>query len=289
MLLRLDPSIPRVWRSPSSLQFGIQSTRVVLTELTLAQERLIQALESGISREGLVMLGARDGVRAKDVDVMLARLTPVLETQPAATEQSHVIVVGRGPTAESVTQVLRGSGVRVTLVASADAGMPDHVDVAVAIGHFVLDPRLHGLWLRRDIPHLPVVFGDTHVRMGPFVEPGASACLHCIELHAVDADPAWPAIASQLLGRRASTETPLLAIETAGRVARAVIDRLDGASSITNSIRLSASTGRLSRETVLPHPECGCLVLQGNGSARADQSDSAPELPTKERRSAARA
>ena len=87
------------------------------------------------------------------------------------------------------------------------------------VGHYVLEPARHRRWLRRDIPHLPVVFSDGEIRVGPLVEPGHGPCLYCLELARVDEDPAWPAIACQLVGRDAPTETARASIDVATHVA----------------------------------------------------------------------
>ena len=93
------------------------------------------------------------------------------------------------------------------------------------VAHHVVRPARYGYWLRRDVPHLAVVFGDTTLTVGPFVQPGAEApCLCCLDLARQDADPAWQAIATQLAYRPPSSEEPVARLLGAA-VAGSAIDR----------------------------------------------------------------
>jgi bacteriocin biosynthesis cyclodehydratase domain-containing protein len=131
------------------------------------------------------------------------------------------------------------------------------------VAHYVLDPEVHGQWLRRDIPHLPVVYADTRVAIGPVVEPGVGPCLYCLQRYRTDADAAWPAIASQLWGRRSLLESPLVVLEAAALVTRLALERVRSGEPAAEhrTLHLSGETGRVEGEVVLPHPECGCTGI----------------------------
>ena len=75
-----------------------------------------------------------------------------------------------GPTVERIATRSLSAGVRVAVGASTPPTTT--CDLGIAVGHYVLDPESYGFWLRRDLPHLPVVFGDDSVTIGPLVEPG---------------------------------------------------------------------------------------------------------------------
>ena len=257
MVLRLDPQLPVVWRTPTSLQFGVTRPSVVLHELDLASEKMIAALSSGISRSGLDMIARSAGATEAAVDALLTRLRPVmLRPKPAA--PAPVVVAGSGLLADRVAQLLAGAGVPVLLARTVAAAEAAQASFAVVIGSYVLDPALHGLWLRRDVAHLPVILGDSSVAIGPLVEPGRTACLYCLQRHATDADPAWPAIASQLWGRASAAETPLVASEVAAIVARLVLS----GRAPSDQIVLDVDSGLQSRQSFAVHPDCGCLALQ---------------------------
>jgi bacteriocin biosynthesis cyclodehydratase domain-containing protein len=259
MVLQLDPSLPLVWRTPTSLQFGVTRPTVVLDELDLASEKMIAALSSGISRSGLGMIGRSAGANDAQIDSLLARLRPVL-LEPATREVHSVVVTGVGRFAERLAALLAGSGIHVLVAHTAEAAEGATGELAIAVGHFVLDPVLHGLWLRRDVPHLPAVLGDSSIAIGPFVEPGLTACLYCLQRHASDGDPAWPTIAAQLWGRRSPADTELMASEAAAIVARDVLARLAGVAGVrSDQLVIEAATGAQSSRRFEVHPECGCI------------------------------
>ena len=258
MVLKLDPRYPIVWRSPSSLQVGVDPAIVRLDDVTELQERMLAALAVGVSLPGLAMIAhGSNGER----DALVRTLSPVLlhDGQRAA---ASVALSGAGPAVEAITSALADSGVHLDVAADA-AGLADsRPDLAILVHDFVAPPSLHSLWLRRDVPHLPVVFSDGGVTIGPIVEPGSGPCLLCLELHRRDADPAWPAIATQLLGRRATADSAVLVLEAAAITSRMALDRIEGGQGAARSVRVDALTGR--RDTVQwqPHPECGCRGIE---------------------------
>jgi bacteriocin biosynthesis cyclodehydratase domain-containing protein len=271
MVLKLDPRFPLVWRSPNSLQLGVDAPVVVLDQVSSAQERLVAALVSGVGRSGLDMIAHSDPAAVCDVDELLSVVEPALlrATPPEAT----IAVEGSGITADRIRTLIDPSG-------SA---------FAVIVAHHVIEPEQHGRWLRRDVPHLPIVYGDAVVRIGPIVEPGTGPCLYCLELHRTDADPAWPAIATQLWGRVARTETRLVAGEVAAIAARTVLARLAaGRPGPATSIELDTSTGERVSKRWERHPDCLCrldLSEARPGSARASARPHGP-TPSSPRRGA---
>lgn len=268
MLLQLDPLVPLVWRTTSTLQFGIDRPRLVLEELGPFDELLISALRSGTPRSALFALARRERVDASRVHDLLALLDGVLlplsgRPQPA---QRTVVVDGEGPTAERLNTELAEAGIATAWGLPA----PARPDLVVLIAHYALPPRRYGRWLRADVPHLPIVFGDSGVRIGPLVQPGAGPCLFCIDLSRTDEDPAWPTLASQLQGRTAPGEQShsarLAAALTTGLVTAWLTARSGGGGQAagdrwaTTSVHIGAD-GWVSRAEHRPHAECGCRAL----------------------------
>lgn len=280
MVLRLDPRATLVWRDPFSLQFGVDPARVVLREVSSSEERMIAALASGVSRSGLAMIAQSSGAVERDIDSLLMRLDPLLVDDDEPTGPRTVSIAGSGPTVDRIADTLAQSGIRVLVSGRATT---DDCDLGLAVGHYVLDPDSYGFWLRRDLPHLPIVFGDETVTIGPLVEPGSTACLYCLEHHRRDADASWSAIASQLWGRRSSSETPLVSHEVAAIACRVITRRLalDGPSpgvTAATSLRLRVDTGETTRREWMPHPDCGCIRLP-----ETDQASEASEVSERRR------
>ncbi len=285
MVLKLDTDIPLVWRNPFDLQFGIEPVRVVLRDVSNAQERMIAALRSGISPAGLQMVARTAGAAEDELPRLLDSLRPVLAASGAGSPRAAaatIAIAGAGPTVQRIAHGLGESGHRVLVTPSVD---DRECDLGIAVGSYVLDPAVHGFWLRRDLPHLPVVFGDTGAMIGPMIEPGVGPCLYCIERYRTEADPVWPAIASQLWGRKSPAETPLLSQEVAVRVIRLVLARLRGTvAPAATSTRLSTESGRAELKTWSPHLECGCVELasaapRGSGSPDAAGRGDSPPRP----------
>lgn len=267
MILKLDPRLPLVWRSPSSVQLGVDPAVVRFDDVTDMQERILAALAVGVSEPGLAMI-AREAIEERDA--MLERLAPALAAPERVEARPTVAVSGTEPLVTAVSTVLAESGIRVVAAADPDELTVASPDLAILEGHFVLAPELHAFWLRRDVPHIPVVFSDTGVEVGPVIEPGDGPCLLCIELHRRDADPAWPAIATQLLGRRSRAASAVLVAEATATVSRMTVRRLDTGTPPARSVRIDAASGDVLSRDWAVHPECGCRGIQHLVSAGAD-------------------
>ena len=273
MVLRLDPRFPLIWRTPQSLQLGLDRPRVVLQEVSHADEMVIAALVTGVSSSGARMIGRSAGLDDHGFAGLMRALEPALEPalEDAVTQivPVSVVVTGDGETARLIRALLRASGVAIL------ADEPEaHPEIAVLVAHFVIEPEDHGRWLRRDIPHLAVVFGDETVRVGPIIRPGAGPCLYCLERHRTDSDSAWPAMASQLWRRRSDLDSSLIAQEVATTVARLVFTHRmphriesptarDNAAAIDDAaaIEIDAATGARMLREWRSHPDCGCGSL----------------------------
>lgn len=247
MVLKLADGVPVVWRSPAAIQVGADRPLIVIDDVSAAHERLLAALEAGVSETGFRMMARTAG---EDPQRLLDRLGPALarvdEPRPRAA------VYGSGPLAEELVRQL---------------GRADDPELVVLVGAWVLAPAEHGVWLRRDVPHLPVVVGDD-VIVGPLVRPGAGPCLHCVDLARRDADPAWPAIATQLHGRPAPVLSRTAVAEAAAFAVRRLGEDPAGAAPGT-SWRLDPRDGSVSVAGWERHPECSCAAPPGSDWAPA--------------------
>ncbi|PFG40741.1 ThiF family protein [Georgenia soli] len=159
-----------------------------------------------------------------------------------------------------------------------DAPTGTRPDVVVAVSAGVADPVKLLPLLREDVVHLPVVAGDVDVAVGPLVVPGRSPCTRCLDLHRTDADPAWPALATQL---RASPSPPVsshLAQLGSAVAANQVLAQVDGRELVADGT--SIEVGGLSPlPLVRPwtvHPACGCSGVGQEDIARPQPAPSRP-------------
>ena len=250
MVLQLDPTIPSVWRTPTSLQFGVAPVRAVLSEVGATTERMIGALELGTTSRALEVLGGVDAAHE-----LLHQLGSMVHETTAVDDRREPpeIRIRSG----AITAIRAHLGV---LVPDAIAwSTPGSRRPGLLIVDHVVAPAEHLAWVRSDRPHLAVIIGESSITVGPFVRPGVTACLRCRDLHRTDADAAWPAIASQLLSAPAAAGgDPVLLAEAlaigVGAVARGAGPGADTAVSIS-------ADGERVFAAVRPHPSCGCFGL----------------------------
>lgn len=278
MLLRLDQRYPIVWRTPTSLQIGAEQAIARLDTISTAVEHLLGAVIAGISREELDELAVRVGADRPEVESFLTDIAPALLSPEPQRDMPIWTVDGQGSTADGIRSLLLREG----FAEATDPDVERPPDLAVVVATHVIDPRRYVRWLSLDIPHLAVVYTDVGVQIGPLVEPGAGPCLHCIALEHTDADPAWPAMASQLLGQPSLAEREPLVSEVSARVARIVTARLtDGANDLASaSLRIDGFrvTGHLIAHR--PHPDCGCRSLSGTANVPAVAANDPSAQPT---------
>jgi hypothetical protein len=196
-----------------------------------------------------------------------------------------VVVDGHAPTAQRIGGLLGELGIDVSwrgAPASTDDQAADAADLAVIVGYYALPPERYGRWLRRDIPHLPVVFSDTEIRVGPLIEPGSGPCLGCLELSHIDTDAAWPAIAIQLLALPEVVEDVGQQIEVSALVAGWVIDRLtaDRPGSGTTAAIITSATGVVTLREHQRHERCGCRSLTEIGISPSACAVATPSTPS---------
>jgi len=281
---------------------------VVLRDAGDLEIGLITALRHGAGVETLRTIGTGLGGAVVDVERVLAALEPAFEPRPdgspavgapagsraesprapagsrEARESRVVMVDADGVLRERLIADLTALGYQASTPPSAD-GASGHDEraanrtaLSVVAATWAIPPARHLPWLRRDVPHLAVVFDDTGVRVGPLVEPGDGPCLRCLDLARRDADSAWPAIAAQLTRRPAATYTLRAALDAAALAAAIVDDRI-----VHGATGLAAASVTLGRWGALPrrrrhdpHPECGCRAPGGTATAPVRLDDHRP-------------
>lgn len=248
----------------------------MLDSVSNADERMLSALVGGATRSALAHVADAAGATPDEVEALLQRVAPALVPATPTHQLGDVVVTGIGAAAERIRYALDERGL---LQREVVHGL--RPDLAVIVAHFVVDPADRARWLSLDVPHVTVLLGDRGVRLGPTVEPGVTPCLHCLELERRDADPAWPAIASQLWGRAAGVDTPLFAGELTSHVVRLVEARLaSGPAGDAVSLSIDAATGVHTTRAWSLHPECGCAVPPGSDSAGAPRPAAGPGTTT---------
>lgn len=146
------------------------------------------------------------------------------------------------------------------------AGRECGVSVLVGVGEperEVIDP-----WMRSGRPHLLLRLVEGCATIGPFVVPGGTACLRCIDAHHADLDPAWPLLVTQYARASARDRPvgvpepvdPLLAGVATAWAAREVVTHAEGRTPgcVSTTLRFHPDLSALETHTWLRHPHCGC-------------------------------
>jgi hypothetical protein len=137
-------------------------------------------------------------------------------------------------------------------------------DLVILVDHAVADSPAADHLLTADIPHLSVVVREIDVLVGPFVIPGHTSCLRCLDLHRTDADPTWPRLLVQYLGTRelpAPPQESVLATLAASLACLQVLTHLDGhavPAAAGATLETSLPDGLMLRRPWPVHPDCGC-------------------------------
>jgi len=301
---RLKSHVRPLRRGPGSLQLGLHpDAGVVLDGLTDAEIAVVEALDGSLDISALYAAAAVAGVaagRLSDLIATLDRQRLLVDTTDhdhvAARSGQHVVISADGDLPWALADLLRAGGVgRVTVGTNAvDAldlelrghrsdGAPDRAgrqpaafgsvsglpDLVVLAAMGAIRPDAGEPWLRRGIPHLPLVVQGHRVQVGPLIMGGDGPCLSCLDLHRRDRDAAWPALMFQLAssgplmaGSPVTLESTLSAM-TIGAAAMIVHSCLDGQPVSGNlSLEISLPWPTIQHRRWFSHPMCACLVGQ---------------------------
>ena len=268
-MLRLDPAFPPLWRSATTLQFGADPV-VVIDDPEPWQQRLIRELESGIPDAALdptaMALGAPENAAEAFVRRIARALCPPATPRPRIALQSpHGFPPER---LDLVAESLGAAGVDVSLITwfGAPAERVEASAPVVVLAHHVVEPRRAAALMSGDIPHVPLVFTGSGAEIGPFVVPGRTPCLACLAAHRCDADPAWPLLVAQLLGRPAPAASRAMVAEASFVTARLISE---AGRQRPRSLTLRADSLHRSMRAHRPHAECRCRSLAGIATAAA--------------------
>lgn len=126
-----------------------------------------------------------------------------------------------------------------------------------------LDPLVRG-----DLPHLVLRAVDGVVVLGPFVVPGATACLRCLDAHHSDDDAGYPIALERYVAASAQPrEDGCLDIPDPANTALALAWAARDLRTFSNggipttwssTISIGGTTPPIAAVAWQPHPDCGC-------------------------------
>lgn len=271
-MLRLDPAHPPLWRDATTLQFGLDPV-VILDAPEEWQGRLVRELEHGIPPVAVEAVGTAVGAAPGEASAFVRRLRRALVTAAPPPRRPVVLQASDGMDPALVGAVADALALAGHEPAREPYGPQPAGAALVLLAHHVVEPRRAALAIGRDLPHLPLVFGGSAVEIGPYVRPGVTACLACLAAAHLDADPAWPQLAAQAIGRRGHGVPLAVAWEAGLAAARLISDAERRPSRQTSSsLRLRVATGSRTTRTHHPHAACRCRSLGGSATARGPEA-----------------
>ena len=247
---RLRPGLYVVRRDDRNLQVGLDPP----CRLVVPDRPEVRALLSGLA-EGRATDLHSDTARRLLRDLAAAGM---LDSAPAG-PRAGVAVAGAQPLVEETVRLLEAAGVSAT-------GLPDDPGTAVVLVLSDGEPirELVDDQMRAGRTHL-VVAGDTAgYRIGPFVRPGETACLRCVDAHRGEGDPRRAVVVEQLAGRPLAGPDPVVRALVVACAVRDVVHYLDGRRPVTWSAEVALLDRPEPRRTSWTrHPHCGCSWADG--------------------------
>jgi len=247
---RLRPGVHAVRRDAEHWQIGLDAGSSVLVRDTPDARDLLDVLSGRTSCARTSSLPSRLLTELATHDLLLE------PRRAGPPPRSSVGLVSCGLDLGPLASMLDVDGVPLTSPGEAAAV----ADVYVIASAAPLPRSSLDLWVADGTPHLPIsgTGRPGQLRVGPFVEPGASACLRCVDAHESAHDPRRPLIIEQLSALPAAPVSPstrLLALAWAAQdVARFLRGEQPGTWSTT--VELGGATPEI--RTWARHPHCGC-------------------------------
>lgn len=282
----LVPGVHLLRRGPGELQVGLQPGAVVVPEPTTSDltalhrsPQLVSALIRGrlALADDQALRRALPGPAAPPwlrhtIAALARRVGDGLSSALAARDAHRVDVVAFGHPlgrhlAADLAELCDRSGLRL----AASPGRRRHRDpltVRVLVGVGEPSRELVDPLLRDGIPHLLVRLVEGRAVIGPFVLPGRTACLRCLDAYRREEDPAWPLLVEQYARASRSDRADgipepvdaALAAAAVGWAARELATYAEGAEPACTSatITLAPLLDTVDTRRWPAHPHCGC-------------------------------
>lgn len=274
--LTLRPGLRVVRRDERHLQIGIDPPLRVVVPDEPAVRRLLEELRlarpvapsTPVAHRTLAALLERDLV--VDADELAARFTTATDRAAvAAAYAAHGDDAARRLDARAASTVLVDAPPDLGRVAErmlVTAGVrtttrEDEGTVLLVVDDGVVPRDRLDDAVRRGVPHLLVSGGPDAVTVGPFVVPGLTACVRCVDASRAEADPRRSMLLEQCRTPPAGSpprDPALMALAVAWAV-RDVLSFVEGQEPATWSASVTVGSDLcLPRRRFHRHPHCGC-------------------------------
>ena len=251
----LAPGLRVVRRGLDHLQVGLyDGRRVLLPRSESVRHTLALLLEGG------ALVADQDPAGAAVLDA-LDQNGCLTWDRPRAGRPA-VAVLGRFeiPGLPDVGELLGAAEVAITSSTS-------HADVVLVLKAGEIDRDHLDPLIRSRTSHLVVRLVDGSAVLGPFVVPGTTACLRCIDAHQTVHDPDHVAVTTRYVRATDSARPdgvpdldPALTSVALSWAVRDIVAHLEGRqpSTWSRTVQLGAEPVQRREQAWLRHPQCGC-------------------------------
>ncbi|HNM96943.1 MAG TPA: hypothetical protein PKK40_03255 [Marmoricola sp.] len=234
--MMIRPGLRVLPRSDNEVQIGLQPHRAVVLHLDDGVRRALAELA----------VGALDSTSDPDLVSALSACNAIVNADPVAQPSAYFNLITYGDL--------------------PDVGLPETSgNTQLIIGTGDVDRHLVDAFVQLDIAHLLVRFIDGDAVIGPFVLPGKTTCVRCIDAHHTDEDRFWPLLVqTHRTARRADGVCEAPSVDLASWAARwavheiAIFDRGGEPVTMGATITICGQTGRVDVVHWAMHRECGC-------------------------------
>ena len=259
--LRLRPGLAVVRRDRQHLQIGVEPPLCAVVPDEPGVRRLLESLQRGETaiprtapaRRALDLLVATDLV----VDADLAAEWPALSARYGASAGARRVRRAALVVALDAPPELTGALAQLLRTAGLALGPLEEAAVALVADHGLVRRERVDQLLRADLPHLVVQGGPTAWTVGPFVAPGTTACLRCLDAVVSEADPRYAHLVEQAAGTAAPADPLLRSLALTSAVAD-LAAYADGERPLTWAATLTIGDGLPRHRPVARHRHCGC-------------------------------
>jgi hypothetical protein len=283
---RVRPGLHMLRRDVRTLQLGVEWPGVAAVTDSPAVRAVLDAVDGFRDVSGVVLAVEAGGIPRDDayqaVDALLdsGALVDQATTKPATLDaalwstmwllsgprgnaaavlrsrhQTSVYVEGCGKVAGLVAQLVVAEHLRLTTTAE------DATLVVLASDVETSRDRADDA-MRRGVPFLCVGIRELVGLVGPFVVPGRTACLRCVDLARAQLDPCWTTLVASMQSNRPTTPAgaPSLVTVTAGYASQEIALWASGTLPATcdGVVEIPHGLGAVQTVPFQQHPECGC-------------------------------
>jgi hypothetical protein len=258
-----------VARGRDRLQVGLHDSRRLVVRRSTAADRMLADLAAGdvvppeTPDRPAATAALLDRLRAAGLVVSTDELAQAKAVRRATTVLVTVAGPGRAPVVDELDGLLQRAG-----MGRSATRRRAEVALVVAVGEVrreLLDPLV-----RADLDHLVVRLVDGGAVLGPFVQPGRTPCLRCVDAHRSLADPDHVAVTARYVQATARADAagdtdlpdPVLTTEALAAAVRDLVAHAEGREPATrcHTIRVGPAPTDRSVTRWSMHPGCGCSL-----------------------------